>query len=70
MKTKKKPGTIDTVSAKEILRDFYLAARKEISRHENLGANIGATDESANLHFICDGFDLHFILKAKKGGQA
>lgn len=65
MKTK----SIDTKSAKMILRDFYLAARKEINRYERIGTNIGATDESADLHFVSDDFDLHFILKAKGGDQ-
>lgn len=68
MKTKRNP--IDAQSAKAALRDFYLAARKEIMKHEEISANIGATSEMANLHFVCDGFDLHFILKAtkQKGG--
>lgn len=59
--------TINQQSAKAILRDFYLAARKEITRHEQIATNVGATDEMANLHFIGDDFDLHFILKATKG---
>jgi hypothetical protein len=65
MKTK----NIDTTSAKMLLRDFYLAARKEISRASQIGTKVGATDESANLHFIGDDFDLHFVLKAKGGNQ-
>ena len=53
MKTK----TINQQSAKAILRDFYLSARKEIDKQKV---------KMDNLHFIGDDFDLHFI--SKKGG--
>ena len=64
---KTKTTSIDPQSAKVILRDFYLAVRKEINCCKDIKANIGNSDEASDLHFICDGFDLHFILKATNG---
>ncbi|WP_163308879.1 hypothetical protein [Dysgonomonas sp. 521] len=55
MNKNSKQTTAEIKSAKAILKSFYLEACKEVVK-----------PEMDNLHFMCDGFDLHFI--SRKGG--
>ena len=61
-----KSKEVDAKSALEVLRDFYLEARRELKKSAKVMANGRVTEDAASLRFVADGFDLE--LKFREGG--
>lgn len=61
---KKTSRALDPKEALTILKTFYLEVKKEIQKSNETRIQLeGEDDQTASLHFICDGFNLSFIIK-------
>jgi hypothetical protein len=50
--------TFDTPTALEILKKFYLEAKKEIKKNDETYVKLRSGEVASHLTFTCDGFNL------------